>query len=174
MSVQGQLSDIFSFIIIIESIDGSYSALPRKRKERDEDERPSQSSFLPQAPTSQSNLENLESHAAAAARTISKLLGGETWKSQSIEKLGMVQSRSHQSLRALHGAVQTSLQIPQVATAEAGSFNSELVEALTSAYSLRISNPKKHAGGDYLKNLSLLDYEKANELLKGKIRQDGE
>lgn len=120
-----------------------------------------------------SNLENLVPRAAARARSISKLLKGEGWRTQSIGLLGTIQTRSHSSLEALQRAVKTSLQIHQTADSEAGFFNSDLVEALIRSYGQRISDPKRYGGGNYIKNLSLLDYEKANELLKGKIEEDG-
>lgn len=116
---------------------------------------------------------NLTPQAAEAARAISKLLGGESRKTQSIGKLGLIKTKSGTGFSALKRAIKTSLQIPQTAKSEAGFFNPDLLEALTRAYHQRIRNPKKRHGGDYLKNLSLLDYEKADELLTGRIRQDG-
>lgn len=103
------------------------------------------------------------------------MLGGDAWKTQSIGKLGMIQSRSHQSLKALQAAVQMSLQIPQVATVGVGLFNTDLVEALTRAYHQRLNDGSRNrGGGHFCQDLTAPDYQCANELLKGKIEKDGE
>ena len=172
--MESRFADIFSLFLITKSIDEVALPLSRKRKERDEDEVTSQSAPLPSATNPKSSLENLEPRAAATARTISKLLEGDAWKTQSIGKLGLIQTKSYKCLSALLRAIKTSLQLPQVVPSEAGFVNSDLVEALTRAYQQRVRNPKKYGGGGNLENLSLLDYEKANELLKGKIDGNGE
>lgn len=134
----------------------------------------SQSSLLPPASNPRSNLESLSPQAAGTAKSISKLLGGDAWKTQSIGQLGLIQTKAASSLQALKRAVKTSLQIPQVATVEAGLFNTDLVEALTRAYHQRMDrNSKKHRDGSFHQDLITPDYEQANELLKGKIEQDG-
>ena len=144
-----------------------------KRKERDEDLATSKPSLLSSNSTSNHELANLSHGAATAARTISRLLGGDAWKSQSIGNFGMVQTESEKKLQSLVRLVKTSFQIPQVANSEAGSFNSDLVEALIRSYHQRISIPKKRQDKSFINILILSDYERANELLRGKINQDG-
>ena len=122
-----------------------------------------------------SNLENLPSSAAQVARTISKLLGGEGWKSQSIGKLGPIQTRGHSQLAGLVRLVKTSLETPQLPKSDRnGVFNSDLIEGLTRAYHQRTSGCLGKSGDKYFWNLGLSDYERANELLKGKIEGNGE
>lgn len=119
-------------------------------------------------------MKNLTSNAAATARSISKLLGGDGWKIQSIGELGPIQTKGGDALRALLRAVKTSLEIPQLSKSEAGGlFNSDLIEALTRAYHQRISNPKSHGDKMFTNTVGLSDYERANVLLKGKIEDDG-
>ena len=138
LSVQSRLADIFSFSLAIQSIDEDPLLQTRKRKERDEDEVTSQSSPLPPAPTPKTNLENLETHAAATAVNISKILGGDAWKTQSIGKLGLIQTKGAVALQSLQRAIKTSLQLPQVANSEAGSlqfgFGGSFDQSLSSTY----------------------------------------
>lgn len=174
MSVQSQLADIFSLFLITKSIDEVVLPLSRKRKERDEDEVTSQSAPLPSASIPKSNLENLGGAATGTARKISKLLGGEAWKTQPIGSFGFIQTKSPKRLQALQRVVKTSLQIHQVATVEAGFFNSDLVEALTRAHHQRLTDPKNPGDRLFTDRLSSSDYERAKELLKDKIEENGE
>lgn len=188
---------IFSLLPLLLLPAGSNSRRSsRKRKERADDESLHSRSqkissradptsikrkFTPKSPsapatvdTISSNLGNLSSKAAATARSISKLLGGEGWKSQSIGKLGLINTQSSPGLQALQRAIKRSIQIPQVAPSEAGSFNSDLVEAFIRAYHQRVSSSSMKRGERDFLCLIISDYEQANELLKGKIEQDGE
>jgi hypothetical protein len=122
-----------------------------------------------------SNLESLTPQAAVTARSISKLLGGGGWKSQSIGNLGPIQTRSQPALRGFLRLVKTSLEVPQLSKSEpSGLFNSDLVEALTRAYHQRTSTLSSKSRVSHFWNLGTSDYEHANVLLKGKIEGDGE
>lgn len=107
------------------------------------------------------------------ARSISKLLGGDQWKTQAIGQIGIIKTRSEDYLQVLRKLVKTSLELPQVSEQDAGLFNSDLVEALIRAYHQRITSPEKHGEKIYTNRLSVSDYERATELLRGKINQDG-
>lgn len=124
--------------------------------------------------TQVSNLESLTSQATRVATSVSKLLGGDQWKTQSIGQIGTIKSRGHDSLLALLRLVKTSLEIPQVSEQDAGLFNSDLVEALKRAYHQRINDPREPGDRRSVDSLGLSDYERANELLRGKVNQDGE
>lgn len=121
-----------------------------------------------------SHLEYLGPAATITALSISRALGGEGWKNQSIGKLGSIQTKSRNSLHALLGAVETSLKLVQLPKAKPGSFNSDLVEALNRAYHDRINTSNKVNGAVFTNGLERSDYERATELLKGKIEEDGE
>lgn len=71
-------------------------------------------------------------------------------------------------------SARASLQIPQVAQSEAGFFNSDRVEALTRASHQLLGSLKVKKGQNDLFHLGRSDYEKASELLKGKIEGNGE
>jgi len=104
-------------------------------------------------------MKDLNKEALYSTRWISKLLGGDAWKSQPIAKLGTIQSKSYQPLNKLEVAVKASIASQSVIEG-AGLFNSNLVKALVRAFHERQST------GPSAFFLRSDDYQRAAELLQ--------
>lgn len=141
------------------------------------------SQTLPTPPTkpylpsvrSLSDLTGLEPNALAVVKSVSDLLGGDGWRSQSIGNLGPITSRAGHPLRALRKLVETSMKDPDIATSRNGCFSDLLIEALIRGFDKRQKDfVPVRGGGKSLFSLGAADYTIASDLLLSKIVNEGE
>lgn len=109
---------------------------------------------------------------AAVSGSISRLLGGDEWKSQEIGEIGkVVETSSFYALQLLKEAVEVSLKLSPSSDQRNGLFNSVLVEALVQAVG---ENQEGREQSEDASCLNARDFKRAGDLLKAKLKEKSE